>query len=64
MVPCHCCHIYRILRSKEVRRGFKVIILGGNASQKRGTIFMGKGILIIGVLTAVLKLCCKSYWVL
>ena len=47
IIPCQSCYIYGIWKSKEVGY-FKVIISGGNASQKEGggrwkTIFMGKG---------------------
>ena len=43
MVPCHISHIQEILRSKEVRGCFKVIIWGDNASYKgQGVILMGK----------------------
>ena len=42
-VSSHSCHIYGIWRSKEVGGHVKVIISGGNASRKGGTIFMGKG---------------------
>ena len=68
MVPCHSCHIHGIWRTKEVRRRFKAIIWGGNASDK----WVGGGRKLSGevgerfslVNAAVLKLYCKSYWVL
>ena len=44
MVPYDSCHIYGIWtsRSKKVWRRFKAINWGGNASRRRGTLFIRK----------------------
>ena len=49
------------------RRGgrIKVINWGGNASHKRGTLFLGRrGEGVLTMYCSIVKFYCKSYWVL
>ena len=62
MVPCNSCHIYGIWRSKEAGKALKSSF-GVPMQATRRDSFYGKEGFSLGN-TAVLKLYCKSYWVL
>ena len=62
MVPCHNSHIYGIRRSKEVGKALKSSFGVAMQAIRRENIY-GKEVLSFCI-TAILKLYCKSYWVL
>ena len=62
MAPCYSNHIYGIWRSKEVGRALKPSFRVAMQAIRRDN-FHGKEVLSLCI-TDVLKLYCKSYWVL
>ena len=62
MVPCNSCHIYGIWRSKEAGKALKSSF-GVPMQATMRVNFYGKEEFSL-CNTAVLKLYCKSYWVL
>ena len=65
MGPGHSCHIYRIWRNKEVGDALKSLF-GVTVQATRGVGWGGWGVVFIGKgeFSALLKLNCKSRWVL
>ena len=59
---CHSCHIHGIWRSKGVEKVSKSSFGVAMLATSRDTFYGKEGFLLCN--TAVLKLYCKSYWIL
>ena len=62
MMPCHSCHIYGIWKSKEVGKALKPLFGVAMQAIRRKNFYGEEGVLLCNA--TVLKLYCKSYWVL